>query len=522
MAGQYGFAVLRLFVVQHEIVPLPSGRFVTVDVNEQHHPVAVGRRGQLIGGFDVKINVPAIAGHFRVHDVVAPGRIGIKHVRMTFVIPVHRIARIMPEIGRYAVPTVETADPEAPGLRHRLRLRNALVTADIVDQLDVIGIALIAPRLDRFDIAAAFPVELIGECKRIIGAGGMPADVLPGDEFVPAGNENQVGIALQRIIPLLLDIQSVQVSILAGILPALLGITAPVSSRRIESTAVAAAGIVRILRHADHHLFAAAVRTFDKLMLRIGFEPTPLVGTPGAVHDVGLTGTEREKIADRPVFGRIGQVVRISHDTGFAVQVKPKVFGPARLVNILIKLAQRNERPIHRPERQHERNLRHIHAVPLRLRPDVDQYVVRRFPGKGSVRTVEKHDVHTGIGQHFGMFAQHPRVGRLVIPQQRLVPEIRISADIPGGVVVIVDRLGMFAENLRNVADPPVVGNRTGVPRPVKHRHFAVVSAGAGLFPPGQSAAETVRRGPLVALDRRGGRPFRPKNQSGRNDTYKK
>ena len=57
----HGFFTVRAGAVDDQVVSVPSGRFVAVDVDQQHHPVAVGRRGQLVGGFDVEVDVVGVA-----------------------------------------------------------------------------------------------------------------------------------------------------------------------------------------------------------------------------------------------------------------------------------------------------------------------------------------------------------------------------------------------------------------------------------------------------------------------------
>ena len=235
------------------------------------------------------------------------------------------------------IPAFETPNPKALGRRNLRWLGNALIPSDIIYQLDVVNIAFVPPSLDRFDVAAPFPIELIGESKRIVRSSWMPSDVFPGNELIPARNENQIGVARQGIIPLLLNVQPVQVGILTGILSVLLGITATVCAGCIESTAVPSACRIRILGYTDHHLLATAIRTLHILMLRIGLEPSPLVGTHRTVHNVGLPGAEGEELCDLPVLFRVGQVVGIGHDAGLSVQVKPKVLGPPRFVEVLVQ-----------------------------------------------------------------------------------------------------------------------------------------------------------------------------------------
>ena len=93
-----------------------------------------------------------------------------------------------------------------------------------------------------------------------------------------------------------------------------------------------------VLGHADRNLFESAVGPFYVAVLRIDFKPAPLVFArrERAVHVVGLSGPEREEVADRLVFGRIGQVVRISHDAGLAFPHEPKIFVKFRFVDFFV------------------------------------------------------------------------------------------------------------------------------------------------------------------------------------------
>ena len=172
-----------------------------------------------------------------------------------------------------------------------------------------------------------------------------------------------------------------------------------------------------VLSDADGHLFEFPRFVFDITVLRIDFEPCPLVVAPRSVDVVGLSGAEGEELGDGPVFGRVGQVVGIGHDTGFAFPDEPQVLVAARLVEVVIDLTERHQRVRHRAERQHEGDFGYVHAVFLRLVPCLEQGFVRVLPCEARVGAVEEHGVHAGVGQHFGVFAQHPRVGRPVVAQ---------------------------------------------------------------------------------------------------------
>ena len=194
---------------------------------------------------------------------------------------------------------------------------------------------------------------------------------MSGDEFVPSGDEYQFRVEFERPAPLFLEVITVQISVHARVESFQYAEIPSVSVFHVEGSAVSFAVGRGVLGHADRNLFEPAVGPFYVAVLRIDFKPAPLVFArrERAVHVVGLSGPEREEVADRPVFGRIGQVVRISHDTGLAFPHEPQVFVTPRFVNVFVELAQRYQRVRSRAERQHESDLRHVYAVLLRLIP---------------------------------------------------------------------------------------------------------------------------------------------------------
>ena len=261
----------------------------------------------------------------------------------------------------------------------------------------------------------------------------------------------------------------------------------------------------RVLRDADGHLFEVAVRAFDVSVLRIDLEPAPLVVARRAVDIVGLAGAEREEIGDRPVGGRVGQVVGIGHDTGFAFPDEPQVFVASGLVQVVIELPQRDERVRSRAEREHESYFRNVHSVFLRLIPGFEQRFVGVLPCQASVRTVEEHGIDACVGQHFGVLAKHPRVGRLVVSQQGLFPEEKAGLlRAPCRMMVVFHRLGMLSDDFGDVLD--TVGRVVVplMPCPVEHGDELVGLLGTCFLVIAHLAAERVRRGPRVAADRLG------------------
>ena len=68
---------------------------------------------------------------------------------------------------------------------------DAFITADVGDQLIVIVVAVAA--VHRLDVAAELLAELVDECDRLV----RPAEAA-GDPFVPAGDEDERRIELER------------------------------------------------------------------------------------------------------------------------------------------------------------------------------------------------------------------------------------------------------------------------------------------------------------------------------------
>jgi len=67
-------------------------------------------------------------------------------------------------------------------------------------------------------------------------------------------------------------------------------------------------------------------------------------------------------------------------------------------------------------------------------------------------------------------------------------------------MIEIFNRFGVLFKNLSNVADPAIIGNRRGMPRPVKKSYFPVITPGPSLLSVGQFSSEAIRRRPLIAL----------------------
>ena len=160
-------------------------------------------------------------------------------------------------------------------------------------------------------------------------------------------------------------------------------------------------------------------------------------------------------------------------------------------------MAERLQRGIRVAERQQETDVRHVHAVALRLAPHLQQAVCRGVPGEGAVGAVEKHGIHLGIGQQLGMLAKHPAVGGLVVAEEWLVPPEIARLALPCRMVGILHRLGMSAHDVRDVlhlAPRPVI---PFVPCPVeKDNLFLRVP----IIITAHFTAQGVCRSPVVAI----------------------
>ena len=137
---------------------------------------------------------------------------------------------------------------------------------DVVDHLVVVVVRVPAPH--RLGVAAVLLGELVD--KRNGALGVAPA---AGDPLVPAGDENELRVDLQRAPPLLLEIEAqvdcTRPSVLAAIMP-----TTPHGSHpRAHRGRTGSVG-QRVLGNANAHLLSFAGAILEDV-LRIDFEPAP-------------------------------------------------------------------------------------------------------------------------------------------------------------------------------------------------------------------------------------------------------
>ncbi len=152
----------------------------------------------------------------------------------------------------------------------KFRLGNALKSSNIRDQLVVIGVLVLA--LHWLAIAAKFCVVLVDKGDGRSAVEGSRYIEPSGDPFVPAGNKDDFRIDLQSALPLFLEVFT--------------GIVAIFGSR-FGAVVIASSVLARVAQHAkfsvdcvlsdaNAHFFNFALVVIE-LMLRIGFQPTPLI-----------------------------------------------------------------------------------------------------------------------------------------------------------------------------------------------------------------------------------------------------
>ena len=178
--------------------------------------------------------------------------------------------------------------------------------------------------------------------------------------------------------------------------------------------------------------------------------------------------------------------------------MEPQVLVFSLAVKPVIEVAKGIKRVFVEAERQHKRDLGHVHTVLLCLVPGAEQRVGAGIPGEGTVGAVKEHTVHLGVGQQFGVLAQHPGVRGAVVSEERLAPEIISSGLLcPGGMVGILHGLGILSDDFRIVLHLGTGSIVALVPCPVEHEHLLVL-----LSPviSSHGAAQRIRSSPMVTV----------------------
>jgi len=187
--------------------------------------------------------------------------------------------------------------------------------------------------LHRLDVAAVFVVVLVDE--ECVGVAAVFSGVLvplgesAGDPFVPAGDEDELGVEFEGAPPLLGEVIAHVDGVGGGIFCAV------VPASAVGAVFVAHCGEFAfhgVLGDADGDLFDSAVGGAEGV-LGVDFEPAPFVWGGGA-RKVGGDGLAvREEGLDCGVFDFCG----VGHDEGAIVPVEPQLLVVAFAVEFVIE-----------------------------------------------------------------------------------------------------------------------------------------------------------------------------------------
>ena len=267
-----------------------------------------------------------------------------------------------------------------------------------------------------------------------------------GYPFIPASDEDELGIVRQRVLPLLVKVEP-----LAG---AMLG------WRRLAAAMKAASDVTRgVLAGAHGHALGFVGRIMPAGHLRREVEPRPLVL---AIAEPRMTARPSPGRADgEEGLHFLAESFRRREEERLALPLKPQVTMLARLVK---RLPQMLHHDVVLRIGKHG-DLRH--AMPFRLH--LLQHHAQRLSlgviGE-PVGGIENQDVHARIGEHLHMLADHPRIIRAVVAKARLAPVMRRLHRPP------LRRGGIRGEDLRDVMD--LLVSKGSVPVEVKDAHRAI------------------------------------------------
>ena len=387
--------------VDGQIIALPARGLGAVGVQKQGHPAVAlaGRDG--VGALDEEVEILRVAGDLGLHDIIATRVVDVVTACEAIPIAVDGGTLGVAVHGGDLLPLgLATADVDALRLGDFHAGLCALVTADVVGELEIVGVQIAVTV--HLDVTAMLAVVLVhhGELRRIgIGQPGLLP--LTHDPLVPARDEHQVGIHVDGAIPLLLYVIAVFVGVLGEqVVPVLVGVASAKGTHVVEVGADAI--LVGVLSHAHGHHLAGAVGTLAILVLREDLQPAPLVGMPGAAAVARLTGAEAEELldlAEDAVVGLadtlLGKHAIVSHDHGLAVLTVPQVRVKARLVEVLVQGIEHggggfgNDAQV-----QHEHDLRGTDAVQPGFVHPLEQGLVGVAPKQGTVGAVKGDHIH--------------------------------------------------------------------------------------------------------------------------------
>ena len=334
---------VRTAVVHDEVIALPACGLVAIDVDEEYHPIGVGGRGQFLVGSYVKIEMSGVARDACFHQVVAARVVYIADTAATQAVAVAGVAFVGGVNGLNRLPRGPIAEAQGSWRCGRGLLGGTLEPSDAVDELHVIDITLVAPAFNRFNVATMVGVVFVDEGIRLTRPWRILGRVFSGYPLVPTGDEHGLWVELIGPVPLLAEVPAVEVTVFAWVVALSLGETPGESARFVEGTAVTFGLGTCVLADSYRNQFTRTVGAAVVAMLRVVFEPAPLVreGRVRAVDVVGWCGSEGKEVGNGPVDGVIGlESVRLSHDTGFPVAHIPQTAVFPRLIEPLVQVAE--------------------------------------------------------------------------------------------------------------------------------------------------------------------------------------
>ena len=238
--------------------------------------------------------------------------------------------------------------------------------------------------------------------------------------------------------------------------------------------------LVGVLSHAYCDHLTATVGAGDVLVLGIDLQPAPLLVGHRAAAVAGLTGTEGEELPDLVEDAGVGlagalggEGVGVAHDHGLAVQHIPQVGIQTGLVDVLVQGAEHTLGGLLGAEVEHEGYLGHLDAVGLGLPQALEERLVGRAPGQGTVGAVKEQEIHTCRRQQGGVMADNVGVGVAVEAVEGLVPVGLEGTLPPGGVILAVLGGGVLIQHLHHVHGAEI--GVTLVPGPVEDTHLLVL-----------------------------------------------
>ena len=434
------------------IVAFPAGAPFLIGVEEEDHPVRVGRRGERTARLGVKIDMRRIAGDFHDGEVVATAGVDVATGALAE-LAVIIVEGVIGERGGDLAPRCKTAGKVDRGWgRGDGQDGVAFVTADAVDEL-IIVVVVVEPG-DGLDVAAVLLIELVDEDDRLAGTAE-----LTGGPFVPARDHHEWRIEFLGATELFGKIMALIYGAGRGVATA--GVKAAPAGIAVAHVHDFTVGDAEVLGDGNVDLFSGFGVGVVAVDLRVGGFPVPgVLGVHLGERPVGFA--QGEKLLHLGVGHR-----RIADQERLFLPAKPEIGVEAGLVEVFEEFI----RGLAGLGVDHKTELRRAAAFAANLRPDLADFQVNLAVGF-TVGGIENDGVDAGVGEERSMPPEHPRVHRVVIAVERLAPIILGARRAPERRVGLAQDLRIFGQNAGEVeagiAASPLV------PEKIKNAHGAV------------------------------------------------